>query len=165
MNGINKHAQVVGASAIEIAVTPEVVWEVLTAFERWPNWKPDVKSMSIEGGVAEGSEFRWKAGPGTITSTIRRVEPHLIAWTGRTLGISAIHLWWLEAREGTTFVRTEESYDGIVARLFRRSLQKVLDRGLEDGLRYLKAEAERSGQGDKHLERRRTSKRKPMQRR
>jgi Polyketide cyclase / dehydrase and lipid transport len=47
MNGVNEHAPVVGASVIEIGVTPEVVWEVLTAFERWPDWNPDVKSMSM----------------------------------------------------------------------------------------------------------------------
>jgi len=144
LTGINKQAPIVGSSEIEIAAAPEVVWEVLTAFERWPRWNPDVKSVSMHGPVAEGSMFRWKAGPGTITSTIRRAEPsRLIAWTGKTLGIKAIHFWYLEARDGKTFVRTEESYDGLVARLLRRSLQKTLDGALADGLRYLKAEAER----------------------
>jgi hypothetical protein len=153
VTGIDEQAPVVGASEIEIAVAPEVVWEVLTEFERWPSWNPDVKSLSMPGPVAEGSEFRWKAGPGTITSTIWRVEPpRVIAWTGRTLGIRAIHFWWLEPRDGKTFVRTEESYDGSVARLFRRPLRKALHRALEDGLRYLKAEAERRsprGPGEK----------------
>ena|SRR5215211_1488189 len=144
LTGINEQAPIIGVNEIEIAAAPEVVWEVLTGFERWPSWNPDVKSMSMHGPIAEGSEFRWKAGPGTITSTIRRVEPpRLIAWTGDTLGIKAIHFWYLEARNGRTFVRTEESYDGFVARLFRRPLQKTLDRALADGTRYLKAEAER----------------------
>jgi hypothetical protein len=81
---------------------------------------------------------------GTITSTIERVEaPRLIAWTGKTLGIKAIHFWYLEARNGKTVVRTEESYDGLVARVFRGSIQKVLDRALETGLRGLKTEVER----------------------
>jgi uncharacterized protein YndB with AHSA1/START domain len=144
LTGINKQAPINGSSEIEIAAAPGVVWEVLTAFESWPSWNPDVKSMSMNGPVAEGSIFRWKAGPATITSTIRRAEPpRLIAWTGKTLGIKAIHFWYFEGRNGKTFVRTEESYDGFVARLLRRSLQKTLDRALADGLRYLKAEAER----------------------
>ncbi len=42
-------------------------------------------------------------------------------------------------------MRTEESYDGLVARLLRRSLQKTLDAALADGARYLKAEAEKAG--------------------
>jgi uncharacterized protein YndB with AHSA1/START domain len=141
--GINQEAPVVGRSEIEIAAPPETVWDVLTAIERWPSWNPEVKSMSMQGPVAEGSVFRWKAGPGTITSTIQRVEPRqLIAWTGKTLGIEAIHFYRLEPRDGKTFVRTEESYEGLVARLLRGTLQKTLDRALADGLRHLKDEAE-----------------------
>ena len=134
----------VGASEIEIAAAPELVWDVLTAIDRWPSWNPQVKSMDMQGGIAEGSQFRWKAGPGTINSTIRRVEPpRLIAWTGKTFSIDAIHVYRLEARDGKTFVRTEESYEGLVARLLRGPLQKTLDAALEEGLRHLKAEAER----------------------
>ena len=40
-------------------------------------------------------------------------------------------------------VRTEESYNGLVARLFHRRLQKTLDTTLQSELRHLKAEAER----------------------
>jgi hypothetical protein len=88
--------------------------------------------------------FRSKADLGTIESTIQRVErPRLIAWTGKTLGTKAIHFRYLEPREGKTYVRTEESYEGLVTRLFRRPIRKTLDRALADGLRYLKAEVER----------------------
>lgn len=87
--------------------------------------------------------FRWRAGPGTITSTLERVEePRLIAWTGRTLGITAIHFWHLQPRDGTTLVRTEESYEGLVATLLRRYLKKTLDTALAEGLHDLRAEVE-----------------------
>lgn len=142
--GINERAPVVGASEIEIGATPEAVWEVLTSLERWPSWNPDVKSMSVEGPVAAGTVFRWKAGPATVESTIRRVEPpRLIAWTGKTLGIKAIHFWHLEPRGAGTFVRSAESYEGLVTRLLRGPLQKTLDKALADGLQYLKTEVER----------------------
>ena len=135
---------VIGRSEIEIGAAPEVVWDVLTTIERWPDWNPAVKDVSMRGGLAQGSEFRWKAGPGTITSTLQRVEPpRVIAWTGNTLGIKAHHKYTLEPRDGRTLVRTEESYDGLVSRLFRRPLQKTLDQALSDGLRHLKTEAER----------------------
>jgi hypothetical protein len=143
LDGINQDAPVVGTSEVEIHAPSETVWDVLTAIDRWPAWNPDVKSVSMEGSLAPGSVFRWKAGPGTITSTIQRVEPpRLIAWTGRTFGIKAIHFYRLEQRDGSTFVRSEESYDGLVARVLRGSLQKTLDTALADGLRYLKIEAE-----------------------
>ena len=117
---------------------------MLTDIDRWPSWNPAVKSVSLDGAIGEGSTFRWKAGPGTIKSTIRDVEkPWRIAWTGTSFGIKAIHVHTLEPRDGRTLVRTEESYDGVVARLFHGRLQKTLDNALQSELQHLKAEAER----------------------
>jgi hypothetical protein len=85
-----------------------------------------------------------KAGPGTITSTLQHVgRPHVIAWTGRTFGMDAFHVWRLEPNNGATRVQTEETFDGLMARLFRRRLSKTLTSSLESGLRHLKTEAER----------------------
>jgi uncharacterized protein YndB with AHSA1/START domain len=141
---VNKNAPVLAADEIEVATSPQAVWEVLADIESWPSWNPDVKSMSLQGDLAKGSIFRWRAGPGMITSTIQHVEPpRVIAWTGRILGIKAKHVYRLEPRGGGTFVHTEESYEGLVARLLRSSLQKTLEKGLSDGLRYLKNETER----------------------
>jgi uncharacterized protein YndB with AHSA1/START domain len=140
---VNRNAPVVAADEIEVAASPESVWDVLTDLESWPRWNPDVKSMSMQDGLAPGSVFRWKAGPGTITSTIQEVEPPLrLAWTGTTFGIKARHVYRLEPRGEATLVHTEESYEGLVARALRRSLQKTLEKALTDGLRHLKTEAE-----------------------
>ena len=135
---------VVSAHEVVIDAPINRVWDVLTAIDRWPAWNPDVKSVSIDSAIAEGSTFRWKAGPGTISSHVEHLDPpRLVAWSGRTLGIRAFHVWRLEGQDGRTFVRTEESYDGLVARVLRRPLQKTLDTALADGARYLKAEAEK----------------------
>ena len=129
---------------IEVAAPPEVVWEVLTRFADWPQWNPEVKSMSFDGPVALGSTFRWKAGPGTIVSTLEEVDPpRYVRWRGRTLTIAAIHEWWFEPRDGATHVETEETFSGLLARLLRGSLEKTLDRSLEESLEHLKREAER----------------------
>jgi hypothetical protein len=142
---VDKAAPVVAATEIEIEAGPEAVWEVLTDFGRWPTWNSDVKSMSFGGEVSEGAKFRWKAGPGTITSTIRRVEqPRLIGWTGKTLGTNAVHVYRLEPRDGKTLVRTEESFSGLVARLARGPMQRMLKRSLDTGLERLKARVEQS---------------------
>ena len=140
---VKRDAPVLAAGEIEIASEPEAVWDVLTDFAAWPSWNPDVKSMAFEGGLAEGAEFRWKAGPGTSTSTIRRIErPLLIGWTGKTLGMSAVHVYRLERRDGGTLVTTEESFDGPIARLARRPLRRMLTTSLEAGLRALKTRVE-----------------------
>jgi uncharacterized protein YndB with AHSA1/START domain len=141
---IDEGAPVFAAAELEIAAPAETVWDVLTAIERWPTWNPDVRQVWLEGAVAEGSVFRWKAGPGTITSTVEHLDrPRLIAWTGKTFGVSAIHVWRLEQRDDTTLVRTEESYEGLVASVLRRPLRKALETALTNGLRSLKVEAER----------------------
>lgn len=142
--GINDEAPVFASSEAEVSASLGLVWEVLTTIEQWPTWNPDVKSVSMSGRLTNGTQFRWKAGPATITSTLQHVEaPRRIAWTGTSFGIEAIHVYALEARDGVTLVRTEESYDGLVARIFRGRLQKSLEGSLESGLEHLKAEAER----------------------
>lgn len=141
----NRQAPVFAASEIEIAAEPTAVWDVLTDFERWPSWNPDVKSMAINGDVAPRTQFKWKSGPAMITSTIQRVErPRLIAWTGQTFGVAARHLYRLDAKDGGTVVHTEESFESWLARLLRRRMRSTLQKGLDDGLRHLKAEVERT---------------------
>ena len=141
---VNERAPVVAASEAEIAAEPQTVWEILTAFDRWPSWNPDVKEVSMSGGVGEGSGFRWRAGPVTITSTLQRVDPpRLLGWRGKTFGVGAVHVWRLEPRDGHSVVRTEESWDGHLPRTLRGSMRKALQKSIDSGLRYLKAEAER----------------------
>lgn len=141
---IKTDAPGVARGEIEVAAAPEIVWDVLTDIAGWPGWNPDVKSASLEGPLAPGMQFRWKAGPGTITSTLQRVEPpRSIAWTGRTMGIEAVHVHRLEPRGDATLVRSEESWDGLLVRLLRRSLTRSLQRAIDSGLGHLKAEAER----------------------
>jgi len=142
---ITRDAPVVSSAEAQIDAPVETVWEILTAVDRWPSWNPDVKSVSSTGPLATGSTFSWKAGPGTIRSVVEHLEaPGLVAWSGRTLSIRALHVWRLVPREDGTHVRTEESYDGLVARALRRPLQGTLDTALVEGLRHLKTEAERT---------------------
>ena len=123
---IDRDAPAVGSSEIEIAAPPEVVWDVLADFGRWPDWNSEVKSMSVSEPAAPGAEFKWKSGPATITSTVQSADrPELLTWTGSATGTQAIHTWHFEGQGGTTHVRTEESMDGWLvgscAAGFRRS--------------------------------------------
>jgi uncharacterized protein YndB with AHSA1/START domain len=140
---INTGAPAVARGEIEVAASPQIVWSVLTDITNWPSWNPDVKAASMEGPLAAGTQFRWKAGPGTITSTLQSVEPpHRIDWTGATFGIKAIHVHRLGQQDGKTIVRSEESWDGPLVRLLRRSMAKALQKAIDSGLSHLKIEAE-----------------------
>ena len=141
---IDRKAPVQFKGEVEIAADPETVWKVLATIDRWPDWNPDIKSVSLDGSVAKETRFRWKTGAWKIVSVIQNVKrARLLAWTGRMMGIKAVHAWHLEPRGAGTLVLNEESWDGLVARLLRRSLQKALDKANVSWLGYLKAEAER----------------------
>jgi hypothetical protein len=144
-----RDAPVFGTSEITIDAPASVVWEVMSRIDEWPRWNKDITEASLEGELKPGSVFRWKSGPGRIVSTLQTVDPpKQISWSGKTMGVTAIHVWRLQPRDGRTIVTTEESWEGITARLLHKWSQKTVDRAMRAGLVYLKAEAERrAGQG------------------
>lgn len=141
---IKNDAPALARGDVEVAASLEIVWAALTDINEWSRWNPDVKSSSLDGPLAPGTEFKWKAGPGTISSRIQELDPpRRIAWTGKTFGIEAVHVHRLEARNGNTTVHSEESWDGLIVRLLKGSMTKTLQKATESGLQYLKTEAER----------------------
>jgi hypothetical protein len=136
---VDRGAPVTAVGEVEVEASLEAVWDLLTDINKWPVWNHDVRWARIVGPFHEGAVFVWKAGPGKIRSTIRRILPgKLISWTGSTLGIKAVHIWKLEAKGASTIVTTEESWNGPAARLFRKTLQRKLETSIEDGLEHLK---------------------------
>ena len=140
---IDRSAPAIAECEIQIAAAPETVWEVIADVAAWPSWNPDVKSMSVEGPVAPGSTFRWKAGSSSLVSTLKVVDPpREIAWTGVTMGIHAVHVFRFEPSDGGTRARSAESFRGLIPTVFRGYSRKVLQRGIDRILALLKAEAE-----------------------
>ena len=145
MNKSSENAPVIAKGEIEINADPDTIWDVLVDIKNWPRWNPDIKSASLEGDVAEGSKFRWKARSISITSIFQDVDkPRLLGWTGKTMGIKAIHIWKLEPIGGVTLVRTEESWKGPFTRLMKGSAHDMLQKSLDSGLKYLKQEVEKT---------------------
>ncbi len=145
---IDSNAPVIVRSTIEIESTPDNVWNIMSDLENWPRWNPEIRSVRLAGPFAEGTEFKWKAGPGTIRSRLTAIEkPGTLGWTGITFGIRAVHVWGIRSIDGKTLVTTEESWDGVHVRLFRKHFSKMLEKSIRTGLRYLKAEAEKGLHG------------------
>ena len=141
---IDRTAPATAEHELQIDADSSTVFSVIAAIGEWPSWNPDVRSVRLEGPVEPGTVFRWKAGPTTLTSRLEVVDrPQEITWSGRTLGIRAVHTFRFQARDGGTYARSEESWDGLLPRLFKRSSRRTLARGLEKVLAALKAEAER----------------------
>jgi len=136
---------VVGVSETEIAAAPEVVWDVLSGIEAWPTWNPEVRAVSMHGGLAEGSDFRWKAGPGNDHP--RRSSAWIVLAcspgparrsASRRLTFTCSGPAAATRSSGARSPTTGSSFASI-----RGLLQQRLDTALADGLRHLKVEAER----------------------
>ncbi len=110
---INQNASIRDSQVIIINAPIQEVWKVLTRIEDWPKWNPDIRS--VEGHHLDvNSEFGWFLNGIHMVSKVRRIDaPELLTWTGRALGIKAIHIWKLEASDQQTIVSTEESVEGL----------------------------------------------------
>lgn len=141
---INRTAPVIAAEAMLIEAPIELVWQIQSDIANWTRWNPEVQRVLLHGPIRPGTEFAWQAGETRIVSRLEEVfAPERIVWTGRTRGVRAVHVWSFEQRAEGTYVRTEESFNGLLAQIFAKSLQKVLVQALHQGLLALKLEAER----------------------
>ena len=146
---INRKAPAIGSAEALVRAPLDVLWSVQTNFTKWSRWNPDVEYVDIEGPLAPGTEFRWKANGAAITSELQEVEPkRRIVWTGKILGIHAVHVWTFEEQADGVLVRTEESFEGLLARLFAKSMRRMLAAALTKGLDALKTECERIASKD-----------------
>ena len=141
---VPRDAPAYASSEALVAAPVDVVWGVLTGLEDWPKWNVSVSRMDCRGPVVVGTEFHWLAGGVAIHSRIEELDaPRRVVWTGRTMGIRAVHAWELTPAGGGTNVRTEEAFEGLIVRLFAGRMRRELDRALAQGLDALKREAER----------------------
>jgi hypothetical protein len=141
---INERAPVVGRSEIRIDAPAPVVWTVMSTIQDWPLWNPDIAAAELQGPLQPGSTFRWRSGPGEITSVLRDVQPgEVLEWTGSTFGIKAVHVWHIRPDGDGTVAATMESWEGLPARVLRGWSKRTLDAAIATGLAALKAEAER----------------------
>lgn len=142
---INQNAPLVGRKEMVIAAPLDTVWALVSELERWPDWQPDVKWIKLEGPLAPGSVFRWNSSGLNFTSTLQEVLPkRRIGWTGKTLGLNAVHNWTFEPIDDThTRVTTEESIAGILSGIIKLLSANFMAESLESALQKLKTAAER----------------------
>jgi len=140
---IDHHAPVRARATALIDAPAERVWDILTGIERWPEWNEQVAWTRLNGSVAAGTGFRWRAGGVTIRSRLLELEPiSRMGWSGRTPGIRARHHWQLKPVGSQTRVCNEESFHGLLARLLPGTLTRLLQQSLQQGRGALKREAE-----------------------
>jgi hypothetical protein len=140
---VNRGAPAIGVADVFIEAPIETVWRVLSDLEHWPAWNTSVSKIRVDGPIAAGTSFFWVGNGSKIVSRLEEVDPpRRIAWTGKLFGIRATHVWELSGKGEGTQVHTEESFEGLVARLFRGFSRKTLAKALDQGVAALKAGAE-----------------------
>ena len=135
---------------IEIAASPETVWQVLTEVSAYPEWNPFIRSLTgnLSGGEKlsvflqpeGGSGMRFKP---TVLSCIKNRE---LTWLGR-LWVKGLfdgeHRFEIEDRgNGTVLFRQSERFTGLLVSLLKKSLQTGTKNGFEAMNRKLKERAE-----------------------
>ncbi len=142
---IDSNAPLHAEKGILISAPVEKVWSEMTQIDQWSTWQPDVTSSKVEGALATGAMFYWKAKGLNITSTIGKLEPmRSVGWTGNSVGMQAIHIWTFESRTDGTYVKTEESLSGWFPRILKLFDPKFLEKSLQNSLQVLKTHVEGS---------------------
>jgi hypothetical protein len=144
MTPINKNAAVKCSKVITIYADSKKVWTVLTDIDNWDTWQTDISKSKLNGELKSDATFVWKSGGATIHSKLHTIEPFKqIGWTGKTLGMFAIHNWTLTEEHGKTEITVEESLEGFLVKFLKKAMNKNLEKGMENWLDSLKMECEK----------------------
>src|SRR5713226_9495625 len=131
---------------IEIDAPVERVWEVLTDFERFPEWNPFIRR--IHGKMQVGSRLDVLIGatgtrPMRFRPTVKAVIPNReLRWLGR-LGLPRLfdgeHIFQIEPLGSmrTRFIQRER-FRGLLVPLLARSLNRDVRRGFAEMNRALR---------------------------
>jgi len=141
---INNSAVLKTSKEIEIHAPVTTVWKIHSDINTWEKWHPDISSALLKGSLETGSTFEWKSDGYKLKSTIMKAdENNILGWKGAGFGASAIHVWEFSTLDnGNTLVRTKESMDGWLVKLFKGIMNKKLNNSLDTWLAALKAQAE-----------------------
>jgi uncharacterized protein YndB with AHSA1/START domain len=144
MKSINTTAPVKCSKTITIHASSEKVWAVMTDINNWASWQTDISKPKLNGQLKSETTFDWKTGGASIHSTLHTVIPfNQFGWTGKAIGVFAIHNWTVTELDGKTIIQVDESMEGFLAGLFKKSFNKNLEKGMQTWLDLLKKECEK----------------------
>lgn len=144
MRSINNNAPVKCNKSITINASSEKIWAFITNINDWATWQTDISKPTLNGELQPETTFDWRTGGVKIHSTLHTVEPFKqFGWTGKTFGMFAIHNWTLVEQDGKTIVTVEESMEGFLASVFKKTFNKNLEKGMQKWLNLLKQVCEK----------------------
>jgi hypothetical protein len=133
-------------TTLPIAASPDVVWNILTDFERWPDWNPSIPD--IRGSAQRGSTVSMTlVMPGRpsakVMATLTEVEPlSRLCWHGNVGAdwlFSGTREFTLEPQpDGTVHVTHVEDVRGLLFPVFRAVMGSAIQHhhdGLNEALK------------------------------
>jgi uncharacterized membrane protein len=133
--------------SVEIDAPAELVWQVFSDVENWPDWTASVTSLVGHDGanLAVGKQFSIKQpGMSTLVWKVTEIDPGLSwTWVQRSPGVAVTARHHVIAQpDGRTLVRQELEQRGMVGALVGRMMLKKTKRFLELEAQGLKARSE-----------------------
>ena len=129
---------------IRINAGPERVWRWLVAAPRWPEYYPNSKDVSIDGGghgLADGTVFHWSTFGLPLESRVVEFEPNVrLGWHGYAPGEppAFFHRFLLKPDGDGCLVITEETGNGPGAKKMRDADEERMHRSHDLWLATLK---------------------------
>jgi uncharacterized membrane protein len=142
--------------SIEIAAPPQLVWDVFSDVERWPEWTASVTSLTGQDGpvLAVGKRFAIKQpGMQKLVWEVTEIDPGSSwTWVQRSPGVLVTARHYVSAQpDGRTLVRQQLDQRGFLGALVGRLMAKKTRRFLELEAQGLKARSEHlSGANGSH---------------
>ena len=133
--------------SIEIDAPAQLVWQIFSDVERWPEWTPSVTSLVARDGtgLAVGKRFAIKQpGMSKLVWKVTEIDSGVSwTWAQRSLGVlvTARH-WVIPQPDGRTLVRQQLDQRGVLGALIGRLMIKKTRRFLEQEAQGLKARSE-----------------------
>jgi uncharacterized membrane protein len=139
--------------SVEIEAPPQLVWDVFTDVEHWPDWTASVTSLVGLDAPALGVGRRFaikQPGMSKLVWTVTEIEPGSSwTWVQRSPGVlvSARHDV-IAQPGGRTLVRQQLDQRGVLGALVGRLMVKKTKRFLELEAQGLKARSEQLSRAD-----------------
>jgi len=117
-----ENTKVYVSNRIAISADPATVWAWLIFADSWPKWYANSSQVVLDGAtdgqLSIGTKFHWKTFGVNLDSNVKEFEPfQRLAWDATANGIQAYHAWLIVPTPKGCTVLTEETQNGLLARL------------------------------------------------
>jgi uncharacterized membrane protein len=139
--------------SVGIDALPQLVWDVFSDVEHWPDWTASVTSLAgLDGpALAVGKRFAIKQpGMSKLVWKVTEIDPGSSwTWVQRSPGVRVSARHWVTPQPGgRTLVRQQLDQRGLLGALVGRLMLKKTKRFLEQEAQGLKARSEQLSRAD-----------------